>query len=92
MRQHLGFGQADDIPGRDRDPMQAVALRVDAEVAERGVLLAQDLARLRRVLADPSLRAACSAPVRAGDLERAPQERVELSGTSIRAMRQRESA
>ncbi len=63
--------------------MQAESLRVDSEVTERGVFLAQAevLARLRRVLADPELEGRLlGAGQRAGDLARAAQERVELSG------------
>ena len=83
MRQHLGFGQADNLAGWDRHPVQAVALRVDSEVAEGGVLLAQAevLTRLRGVLADPELEGCLfGAGQRAGDLARATQDRVELSG------------
>jgi hypothetical protein len=63
--------------------VQAVALRVDSEISERGVFLAQAevLARLRRVLADPELEGGLlRAGQRAGDLAGAAQERIELSG------------
>jgi hypothetical protein len=81
MRQHLGFRQPDDLAGRDRHPVQAVALRVDAEVAVRRVLPAQAevLARLRRVLADPELqRRLLGAGQRARDPAGTAKERVEL--------------
>ncbi len=81
MCENLGLRQPNDVAGRDRHPVQADALRVEPEVGERGVLLAQAevLARLGRVLADPELqRRLLGAGQSPRDPARPTHQRVEL--------------
>ena len=65
VAQDFVFRQAHHFTRRDRHAVQANAMRVDAELAERRVLLAEAevLARLRRVSPTQSFNADCSAPV-----------------------------
>src|SRR5262249_15625893 len=80
VAQHLVLRQAHDLTRRDRHAVQAKPLWVDAELAERRVLLAEAevLARLRRILADPELqRRLLGTRQGAGELAAAAQQRVD---------------
>src|SRR5262245_10279197 len=83
VAEDLVFRQSHDLTRRDRHAVQAKAMRVDAELAERRVPLAEAevLARLRWILPNPEFqRRLLGTRQRAGELAGAAQQRVDPIG------------